>query len=84
MKSRITYKIIYKHKDGSILDGIRVVEGTKKIRQVIVYKGKYIPDNETYTKGQEERMEVSAQQIMFEFAMGRTLQAKDYKSNIKF
>lgn len=84
MKNRTTHKVTYKHIDGSILEGLRVVEGRTKLRQIVVYQGRYIPDNETYTKGQEGRMQVAAEQIMFEFASGRTLAAREYKPSVKF
>ena len=84
MKKRTTHKITYTHDDGSILEGMRIVEGVDKIRQIVLYREKYIPDNETYLKGQEGRMEAAAQQIMFEFATGRTLGAREYKLSVKF
>ena len=83
MKNRIQKEILYKHDDGKSLKGIRVIEGTNKIRQVVVYEGKYLSDNETYAKGQEQLMEAAAQQIMFEFAMGRMLSARQYNEKIK-
>lgn len=84
MTERITKEITYKHKDGSILEGFRVIAGTIKIRQIVVYQGRYLPDNETYSKDQESVMESTAQQIMFEFAVGNTLGAREYKPNVKF
>lgn len=84
MKNKNIHKITYKHTDGSILEGLRVVEGTTKLRQIVVYQGKYIPDNETYLKDQESRMYSAAEQIMYEFASGRTLEAREYKPSVKF
>ena len=83
MKNRIEKKIEYVHTDGSILIGVRVIGGVTKIRQIVVYEGRYIRDNDSYSKGQEGKMEAVAGQIMFEFAIGRTLSAKEYKSNTK-
>ena len=84
MKNRITKNLIYKHTDGSILEGFRVIEGTTKIRQIIVYQEQYIADSATYSEGQEAEMDAMGQQIMFEFATGRTLSAKTYSENVKF
>jgi len=75
MKRRITKQVIFMHEDRSLFEGVRVIEGTNRIRQIVVYQGKYITDNKTYSKGQEKLMEAMAQQIMFEFAAGRTLGA---------
>ena len=83
MKNRVQKEIVYKHDDGKLLKGLRVIEGATKIRQVVVYEDKYLSDNETYSKGQEQLMEAAAQQIMFEFAMGRTLGARPYNEKIK-
>ncbi len=84
MKKRIIKKITYKHKDGEILEGFRVIEGTRDIRQIIVYKEQYMTDDATYKKEQEALMEAIAQQIMFEFAIGRTLNARKYSPGVKF
>ena len=84
MKKRITKKISYTHKNGEILEGFREIEGTIKIRQIVVYNGQYKIDDAIYAKGQEAVMEAMAEQIMFEFASGRTLSTKKYVKNIKF
>jgi len=83
VKNRVQQEIIYHHDNGDILKGMRVIEGSTKIRQVVVHDGKYLSDNETYKNGQEQLMEAAAQQIMFEFAMGRTLSARQYNEKIK-
>ena len=84
MTNIVPKKIIYKHDDGSILEGVREIKGTRKFRQIVVYQGKYIVDNDTYSKGEEGKMEAAAQQIMFEFAIGRALGTKEYKLSVLF
>lgn len=84
MAKRIKKPIKYQDKDGSVLEGFRIIDGTRKIRQLVVYNGRYIVDNETYSPGQDGRMEAAAQQIMFEFASGHTLGARVFKESVKF
>jgi len=84
MTRRIKKLITYKHEDGSVLEGFRVIDGIRKIRQIVVYNGQYLVDNETYSLGQDGQMEAAAQQIMFEFASGRTLGARVFKESVKF
>ena len=50
MKNRIEKEIEYVHTDGSILIGVRVIGGVTKIRQIDVYEGRYIRDNDSYSK----------------------------------
>lgn len=84
MKKRTTKPIHYRHEDGSILEGIRVIEGTTKIRQVVVYRGQYKVDSKTYRPGQEGIMVAVAKQLLYEFYSGRLLDAKVYSESVRF
>ena len=60
--------------NGKTYVGERVLEGTHKLDQYVIYKNKCIPDLKGYEPDQKDTVMLSiAKSILFELVSGRTL-----------
>ncbi|HPY39985.1 MAG TPA: hypothetical protein PLM98_05670 [Thiolinea sp.] len=76
--------ITYTSENGNTYKGFCVRKGVTKIRQIVVFEGKYITDGQTYSKTEQASMDSVAQQILWELVNGRTLAARQYVEGVNF
>lgn len=63
--------------NGVTYNGERIIEGTRKLDQYIVYQNRCIPDLEAYTPDQKDGLMLSiSKMILSELISGRTLNAQ--------